>query len=315
MAATAAEDRATGPEPSPAGGARADSRALRVRTSDKRRARAAAAGASRPRVTARRGRAQPAPDDEAAPAYPDALIDINDLTDLGYIRVEGAEIAIGAMTRHAELLDSAVLGEHYPIFHDAEQVIADPIVRNRGTIGGSLCQADPSEDLSAVCRGARRDRWCCARPRAAGPFRPASSTSARTRRPSGRARCSPRSGSRSGRAPAARTRRSSGARVTGPSLPAGAFVRLDGETVADVGHRAHRGGRAALLRAGGRGEPARQGADRARTSRLRPRWPAPHRSRQADQRGPVDYKRHLAGELILRALRRAAARARGGRES
>ncbi len=54
------------------------------------------------------------------------------------------------MTRHAELLDSPLLAEHYPIFRDAERVIADPIVRNRGTIGGSLCQADPSEDLSAV---------------------------------------------------------------------------------------------------------------------------------------------------------------------
>src|SRR5205085_12423470 len=47
-------------------------------------------------------------------------------------------------------LSSPVIGEHYRIFQDAERVIADPIVRNRGTIGGSLCQADPSEDLSAV---------------------------------------------------------------------------------------------------------------------------------------------------------------------
>ena len=54
------------------------------------------------------------------------------------------------MTRHATLLSSAVLAEHYRIFAEAERVIADPIVRNRGTIGGSFCQADPSEDLSAV---------------------------------------------------------------------------------------------------------------------------------------------------------------------
>ncbi|HUP76146.1 MAG TPA: FAD binding domain-containing protein [Acidimicrobiales bacterium] len=81
---------------------------------------------------------------------PEMLVDINDLTDLSYIRIERDEIAIGAMTRHAELLDSPLLAEHYQIFRDAERVIADPIVRNRGTIGGSLCQADPSEDLSAV---------------------------------------------------------------------------------------------------------------------------------------------------------------------
>ncbi len=40
--------------------------------------------------------------------------------------------------------------EHFAILHDAEQVIADPVVRNWGTVGGSLCQADPSEDLSAA---------------------------------------------------------------------------------------------------------------------------------------------------------------------
>jgi aerobic carbon-monoxide dehydrogenase medium subunit len=83
-------------------------------------------------------------------ARPEVLIDINDLTDLAYIRLDGSHVAIGAMTRHAELLDSPLLGEHYAIFADAERVIADPIVRNRGTIGGSFCQADPSEDLAAV---------------------------------------------------------------------------------------------------------------------------------------------------------------------
>ena len=80
------------------------------------------------------------------------LIDINDLYDeLGYITVEPDRIRIGALTRHRELLESAALAETFPIFADAERVIADPVVRNRGTLGGSLCQADPSEDLSAVC--------------------------------------------------------------------------------------------------------------------------------------------------------------------
>jgi aerobic carbon-monoxide dehydrogenase medium subunit len=80
------------------------------------------------------------------------LIDINDLHDeLGYVRVGVDEVRIGAMTRHRELLDSPELAAVFPIFADAERVIADPIVRNRGTIGGSLCQADPSEDLTAVC--------------------------------------------------------------------------------------------------------------------------------------------------------------------
>src|ERR1700710_807546 len=80
------------------------------------------------------------------------LIDINDLHDeLSYIRVEAGQIRIGAMARHRELLESDALAAAFPIFRDAEHVIADPVVRNRGTIGGSLCQADPSEDLTAVC--------------------------------------------------------------------------------------------------------------------------------------------------------------------
>ena len=61
------------------------------------------------------------------------------------------------MARHNDLLGSPLLAEHYPIFADAERVIADPIVRNRGTIGGSLCQADPSEDLSAVAAALRAE--------------------------------------------------------------------------------------------------------------------------------------------------------------
>lgn len=85
-------------------------------------------------------------------ANPEYLIDINDLSpELEYIRVVGSEVRIGALTRHRQLLESDELNAVFPIFRDAERVIADPVVRNRGTLGGSLCQADPSEDLSAVC--------------------------------------------------------------------------------------------------------------------------------------------------------------------
>jgi aerobic carbon-monoxide dehydrogenase medium subunit len=85
----------------------------------------------------------------ATPAY---VIDIDPLADeLGYIRQQDDEVVIGAMTRHRALLDSPLLADRLAIFTDAERVIADPVVRNRGTIGGALCQADPSEDLSAVC--------------------------------------------------------------------------------------------------------------------------------------------------------------------
>ncbi|MGI8622419.1 MAG: FAD binding domain-containing protein, partial [Solirubrobacteraceae bacterium] len=84
-------------------------------------------------------------------ANPEHLIDINDLAELRFIREQGDELRIGALTRHVDLLKSELLAERFPSFRDAEHEIADPVVRNRGTLGGSLCQADAAEDLSAVC--------------------------------------------------------------------------------------------------------------------------------------------------------------------
>src|SRR4029450_5782999 len=77
--------------------------------------------------------------------------DINELDELSYIRETDGEIRIGAMTRTRELRESEPRPRQFPVFIDAERVIADPPVRNRGTIGGSLAQADAAEDLSAVC--------------------------------------------------------------------------------------------------------------------------------------------------------------------
>jgi aerobic carbon-monoxide dehydrogenase medium subunit len=84
-------------------------------------------------------------------ARPEWLIDINDVAELDHITVTDDELRIGALTRHASLLSSELVGQLFPIVHDAERVIADPVVRNRGTIGGSLGQADPAEDLTTVC--------------------------------------------------------------------------------------------------------------------------------------------------------------------
>jgi carbon-monoxide dehydrogenase medium subunit len=59
------------------------------------------------------------------------------------------------LTGHCGEVPVGPLGDHFiglfPIFHDAEEFIADPVVRNRGTIAGALCQADLAEDLTAVC--------------------------------------------------------------------------------------------------------------------------------------------------------------------
>src|SRR6266487_7071496 len=81
---------------------------------------------------------------------PETLIDVNGLSELSFITETNGELRIGALTRHAQLLESPAAGRRFAILHDAERVIADPIVRNWGTVGGSLCQADPSEDLSAA---------------------------------------------------------------------------------------------------------------------------------------------------------------------
>src|ERR687887_115947 len=70
-------------------------------------------------------------------ATPEHLVDINPLeAELRYVREDGDAIHIGALTRHRDLLESDLLRHRAPIFFDAEQVIADPPVRNRGTIGG-----------------------------------------------------------------------------------------------------------------------------------------------------------------------------------
>ena len=86
-------------------------------------------------------------------AQPETLVDINGLSELSYLRVAGGELQIGALARHAQLLASAPAGEHFAILHDAEQVIADPVVRNWGTIGGSLCQAQLHHRDQAVPAG------------------------------------------------------------------------------------------------------------------------------------------------------------------
>lgn len=83
-------------------------------------------------------------------AAPEALIDINGITELAYIRDQGDHLAVGAMTREAELEHSAIVAQRYPMLADAGKVIADPLVRNRGTLGGNLAHADPANDHPAV---------------------------------------------------------------------------------------------------------------------------------------------------------------------
>ncbi|MEV8511028.1 xanthine dehydrogenase family protein subunit M [Dactylosporangium sp. NPDC051484] len=242
-------------------------------------------------------------------ARPTALIDINDVAELSYIRVEGAELRIGALTRHADLLASPLVEEHYRIFADAERVIADPLVRNRGTVGGSLCQADPAEDLSAafaavdasvVIQGARGSRTVPLTEFHVGPYETVVEpgellTEIRVPiRPGG------------GSAYHKVERRVGDWAVAA----AGAAVWLEQDTIRTAGIGLTAVGaehfRAAEAEAFLAGKPATE-----ETFAEAGRIAAENTNPIADQRGPVDYKRHLAGELTVRVLRAATARARG----
>jgi len=83
-------------------------------------------------------------------ASPALLVDIRGIADLKGISVDDETVRIGALTTHAELLASEPLHDALPIFRQAANRIADPQVRNHGTIGGSLANADPAADWPAV---------------------------------------------------------------------------------------------------------------------------------------------------------------------
>ena len=238
---------------------------------------------------------------------PEYLVDINDLHgELGYVRLGVDEVRIGAMTRHRELLESAELTALFPIFADAEAVIADPVVRNRGTIGGSLCQADPSEDLSAVCttlgascvvRGSGGERVVPMEDFYRGPYETAVEhgeilTEIRVPvRPNGSSAY-------------AKVERRAGDWAV---VSAGAAVWMDGATITDA--------RVGLAAVGPSttGVPAVSEALRgqepseelyARAGRIAAESCSP----VSDNRGSADYKRHLADELTRRTLRTAVER-------
>ncbi len=80
-------------------------------------------------------------------AVPTMLIDVWRLRELSYTRVEGDEVAIGALTTHAEVAASSVLQREVPLLPYVAALVGDPQIRHRGTIGGSLVHADPAADL------------------------------------------------------------------------------------------------------------------------------------------------------------------------
>ena len=195
------------------------------------------------------------------------------------------------------------------MFADAEEVIADPVVRNRGTIGGSLCQADagrgPERGLLGAQGAGRDPRRRAASASSAmdefhvGPFMTAVGDGEMLTE----IRIPLRPGA--GSAHEKVERRAGDFAIAAAS----AAVWIDGGTITDAGHRAERGGsdhgrtspgpRSCCAARGPSEELFEQAGEIA----------AQDCSPMADGRGPVDYKRHLAGVLTKRALRRATARA------
>ena len=83
-------------------------------------------------------------------AAPSAIIDLNRIPDLGYIRAEAGTVRIGAMTRHRAIEFSPLVAQHLPLLAEAIKFVAHLPIRTRGTIGGSIAHADPAAELPMV---------------------------------------------------------------------------------------------------------------------------------------------------------------------
>ncbi|MDP9496666.1 MAG: xanthine dehydrogenase family protein subunit M [Actinomycetota bacterium] len=83
-------------------------------------------------------------------SYPTTLVDLRKVEELRGVREEGDTLVIGAMTRHADVVQDPLVRQYAALVADATATVADPAVRHRGTFGGALAHADPAGDLAAV---------------------------------------------------------------------------------------------------------------------------------------------------------------------
>jgi len=246
-------------------------------------------------------------------AQPELLVDIRDLPGLDGIGETDDDLRIGGRATHAQIADNRTVRDRYPLLHDAAAGIGDPQVRNWGTIGGSCAHADPSSDWPAVLlatratlvlRSADGERTVAARDFFLDSFQTAIEatellTEVRIPRPDGA----------SGGAYAKLERR------TGDFATVGVAVQL---TLGDDGRITNVGialtavaetpfaatDAEAALAGKGPTEEAFRAAGAAAAAQSRP---------ASDSHGPVEYKRAMAAEMTVRALRRAAERARPAR--
>lgn len=244
-------------------------------------------------------------------AQPGLLVDIRDVAGLDAIVEAEDGLHIGGRVTHRRIHDDPVVGRSYPLLRDAAGGIGDPQVRNWGTIGGSCAHADPSADWPAVliaarativCRSADGERTIPAREFFLDTFQTAIEpteilTEVRI----------PQPGDRSGGA-YEKIERKAGDFATAAAAvqlrlnPDGTFAEV-GIGLTAVAETAFAATDAEALLVGRDPlDDAYREAGQAAAAQSRP---------AADGHGPVAYKRAMAAEMTIRALRRAVARARG----
>jgi carbon-monoxide dehydrogenase medium subunit len=246
-------------------------------------------------------------------AQPAALIDINRIPNLAYVREDDKFLRIGATTRTRELSASDVIRSRYPVLADAGREIADPLVRNRGTIGGNVSHGDPGNDLPACMialeaeyevRGPKGVRTLPAR----GFYQDSFVTALAPNEILTEIRV-PKPGPGTGSAYSKMERK------VGDFATAGVAVRLNldgsgtiqkaGIGLTNVGSTAIYASAASDFLKGKTGSDA----DLAKSAELARDASSP----TADNRGPVDFKKDMVRVWTRRTLRRALDRAKGGK--
>lgn len=242
-------------------------------------------------------------------ANPPHLVDLNFISGTSYIKEDDGVLRFGALTRHAEIENSAIAAK-IPILHDCAAGIADVQVRNRGTIGGSLAEADPSGDWAVVLMALATDIRCLGQKKERSvpltDFIQDAYTTALAHDELVNEVVVKKPGKGSGGAYIAFKRSA----PVYPTASAAVQLTIDGDVCKDAAvvlgcvgltpvkakdaEGALRGKRLDDKSVAAAMEAARAAADP-----------------QTDMRGSADYKRTLAGALVKRAIEAAARRARG----
>jgi aerobic carbon-monoxide dehydrogenase medium subunit len=245
-------------------------------------------------------------------AAPETLVDISRIRDLAYVEERGDHLAIGAMTREHALEDAPVVAASYPLLLDTARVIADPLVRNKATVGGNLAHADPANDHPAtmlaygaqvVARGASGTRTIAIDDLFVGLFE----TSLKPGELLTEIRI-PKPGPSSGGAYLKIERKVGDYAVAAVAVQlelAGAAIKRIRIGLTNVSSVPMRARNAETALAGKQPtDDALEAAGKAAAAECDP---------SADLRGQIDYKRDLVRVLTKRAVRRAIERAQGGR--